>query len=175
MVAVVLGIVLGKGSSSSDASSGADAPTPTASTPSSSSSTSGKSGSVLTFEDGTKYTYHNDFGGDWAMDPKNPFGNGGKAQSWSPRVGSEEWQWGKDIVRGVNLGQVFRCPHIFICSWCVKQRVVRYSTFHTRGTKLTLWQLLSLLSYLPSTRNMLEMEPYVWSTNGHCPKPWALI
>jgi hypothetical protein len=81
----------------------------------------------LTFDDGTKYTYKNDFDGDWAFDPKNPFGSGGKAQSWSPRVGSEKWQWGKDIVRGVNLGQVLRClVDIYIYS-CVKQWMVRYS------------------------------------------------
>jgi len=116
-VATALGIVLGgKGSSSSGVSPGTDAPAPTGSTPS--SSISGKSGSILTFEDGTKYTYKNDFGGEWAMDPKNPFGSGGKAQSWSPRVGSEEWKWGNDIVRGVNLGQVFRYLLIYIRSRC---------------------------------------------------------
>jgi glucan 1,3-beta-glucosidase len=134
LVVAAVGIGLGVGLSKkgsgttggSGGSAGPGAPTPTGSTPS--SSTSGKSGSLLTFEDGTKYTYQNDFGGDWAMDPKNPFGGGGKAQSWSPRVGSEEWQWGKDIVRGVNLGQVLRCPiHIYVHSWCVIQRMVRYS------------------------------------------------
>lgn len=103
-----LGIALsrkGSASTSSTGSAGPGAASPSGSTtPSSSSATSGKSGSIITFEDGTKYTYQNDFGGDWAFDPKNPFGSGGKAQSWSPRVGSEAWQWGRDIVRGVNLG-----------------------------------------------------------------------
>lgn len=57
-------------------------------------------------EDGTKFTYQNDFGGEWAADPKQPFAAGGKAQSWSPRVSSdsETWTWGKDVIRGVNLG-----------------------------------------------------------------------
>lgn len=55
-------------------------------------------------EDGTKFTYQNNFGGDWAQDPKDPLGPGGKSQSWSKRVGTEEWVWGQDVARGVNLG-----------------------------------------------------------------------
>jgi hypothetical protein len=55
-------------------------------------------------DDGTTFTYTNGFGGDWAWDPKDPFQQGGKAQSWSKRVGSEEWDWGTDVARGVNLG-----------------------------------------------------------------------
>ncbi|KAJ4481901.1 glycoside hydrolase family 5 protein [Lentinula aciculospora] len=55
-------------------------------------------------EDGTNFTYTNNFGGNWAADPIQPFIPGGKAQSWSPRVGSEEWTWGEDVARGVNLG-----------------------------------------------------------------------
>ncbi|KAJ3711732.1 glycoside hydrolase superfamily [Lentinula raphanica] len=66
--------------------------------------TSGVSGSVIDMEDGTKFTYTNNFGGDWAADPTQPFLPGGKAQSWSPRIGAEEWTWGKDVARGVNLG-----------------------------------------------------------------------
>lgn len=64
----------------------------------------GTSGSVIVMEDGTKFTYQNTFGGDWTSDPKNPFGSGGKAQSWSKRVGAEQWVWGEDVARGVNLG-----------------------------------------------------------------------
>jgi hypothetical protein len=69
-----------------------------------SGSTSGVSGSIITLEDGTKFTYTNNFGGDWASDPKSPFAPGGKAQSWSKRIGTEDWIWGTDIARGVNLG-----------------------------------------------------------------------
>ncbi|KAJ7506726.1 glycoside hydrolase family 5 protein [Mycena galericulata] len=70
----------------------------------SSGPTTGTSGSLITMDDGTTFTYTNNFGGDWAEDPKNPFALGGKAQSWSKRIGSEEWVWGTDIARGVNLG-----------------------------------------------------------------------
>ena len=66
--------------------------------------TSGMSGSTITMDDGTKFLYQNSFGGDWAADPKIPFGPGGKAQSWSKRIGAEEWVWGQDVARGVNLG-----------------------------------------------------------------------
>jgi len=75
------------------------------------SGTSGKSGSLVTMEDGQTFTYVNNFGGEWVADPKRPFARGGKAQEWSPRIGTEEWRWGTDIIRGVNLGYV----HLFLC------------------------------------------------------------
>jgi hypothetical protein len=58
---------------------------------------------LITLEDGSTFTYNNDFGGEWLADPKKPFDSGGKAQSWSPRV-SEEWVWGEHVIHGVNLG-----------------------------------------------------------------------
>ncbi|KAF9493559.1 glycoside hydrolase family 5 protein [Pleurotus eryngii] len=54
--------------------------------------------------DGELFIYSNSYGGDWATNPGDPFAPGGKAQSWSRRVGSEEWAWGTDVIRGVNLG-----------------------------------------------------------------------
>jgi len=71
---------------------------------SSSNLLTGTDGSVVTMQDGTKFTYSNKFGGDWALNPKDPFAPGGKAQSWSPRIGKETWTWGSDVIRGVNLG-----------------------------------------------------------------------
>ncbi|KAF8874014.1 glycoside hydrolase family 5 protein [Mucidula mucida] len=53
---------------------------------------------------GTTFTYANSFGGDWREDPSDPFAPGGKAQSWGKRIGEDEWVWGEDIIRGVNLG-----------------------------------------------------------------------
>ena len=70
----------------------------------SSSSTSGKTGSRVTLDDGSTFVYTNDFGGDWVFDPKLPFAAGGQAQSWTPRVGKDDWVWGQDVVKGVNLG-----------------------------------------------------------------------
>lgn len=67
---------------------------------------SGTSGSTIaTYVNGSavEITYVNDFGGYYYYDPTNPFEKGGKAQSWSPAI-EEEWVWGRDIVRGVNLG-----------------------------------------------------------------------
>ncbi|KAJ7740225.1 exo-beta-1,3-glucanase [Mycena maculata] len=85
-----------------------DAPSSTSGSNSSSNTssgpTTGTSGSLITMDDGTTFTYQNNFGGSWAEDPSSPFSLGGQAQSWSPRVGSEEWVWGTDVARGVNLG-----------------------------------------------------------------------
>ncbi|KAF8625907.1 hypothetical protein AX17_006633 [Amanita inopinata Kibby_2008] len=83
----------------SDANKGSNITQPNSDIP-----TSGGNGSVVTLDDGSTFIYLNDFGGDWAADPKAPFGPGGKAQSWSKRIGTEEWVWGADIARGVNLG-----------------------------------------------------------------------
>jgi len=87
-----------KGSGSSSSSSGSSG------SPKFNGATSGTSGSVVKTDNGSTFTYVNNFGGEWASDPTQPFGNGGKAQSWSPRIGGEEWVWGTDIARGVNLG-----------------------------------------------------------------------
>jgi glucan 1,3-beta-glucosidase len=75
---------------------------------------------VYTYVDGveTNFTYVNEFGGDFSWDPSlGIMGKGGKAQSWSPRVG-EEWDWNTDLVRGVNLGgwlvtEPFIVPHLY--------------------------------------------------------------
>lgn len=67
------------------------------------SRTSGTSGSTIFMENGTNFTYTNEFGGDWVFNPRDPLRSGGKAQGWSPRIG-EEWKFGEDIIRGVNLG-----------------------------------------------------------------------
>ncbi|RDB14918.1 putative glucan 1,3-beta-glucosidase D [Hypsizygus marmoreus] len=80
--------------------------------------TTGETGSKFVLDDGTNFTYVNNFGGDWAWDPEHPFAAGGKAQSWSKRVGGEEWVWGKDMARGVNLGgwlvtEPFICPALY--------------------------------------------------------------
>lgn len=97
-VGVALALTKKKGSGGSTSSGGSSGGT------GSSSSTSGKTGSKVTMEDGSTFVYKNDFGGDWVMDPKLPFAAGGQAQSWTPRVGKDDWVWGQDVVKGVNLG-----------------------------------------------------------------------
>lgn len=113
VLAIAAGVVVAilltrKGGSSDVSSSGGSSGSPssggTSGGTSNNSGTSGKTGSKITMDDGTTFTYTNNFGGDWAADPKSPFAAGGKAQSWSPRVGSENWVWGTDMARGVNLG-----------------------------------------------------------------------
>ncbi|KAF8651973.1 hypothetical protein AX16_004616 [Volvariella volvacea WC 439] len=81
--------------------------------------TSGGNGSTVTMDDGSTFVYINEFGGEWADDPASPFAAGGRAQSWSPRVGGgEEWDWSANIARGVNLGgwlvtEPFICPELY--------------------------------------------------------------
>ncbi|KAG9033593.1 hypothetical protein FS837_002422, partial [Tulasnella sp. UAMH 9824] len=70
---------------------------------SSSTSFAGGDGSTITTEKGTIFTYVNKFGGTWYDDPSDPFNNNAQAQSWSPPL-SEEWDYQKHPMRGVNLG-----------------------------------------------------------------------
>jgi len=83
----------------------------------------GNGTTVSTFVNGStvEFTYINEFGGSFYFDPSNPFAKGGKAQSWTPAIG-EEWQWGTDLVKGVNLGgwlvlEPFIAPAMFQGPW----------------------------------------------------------
>jgi len=76
--------------------------TPTATPTSTKSGTlavTGGDGSTVTMEDGTKFIYHNKFGGYWHYDENDPFNNGARAQSWSPAL-NETFQYGIDQIRG---------------------------------------------------------------------------
>ncbi|KAJ3561701.1 hypothetical protein NP233_g10033 [Leucocoprinus birnbaumii] len=90
--------------SSSDTDSASDKPSTTGkpNTPQNRIVTGGD-GSVITMEDGTKFTYRNPFNGTWYYDPEDPFNNGAKAQSWTPAL-NETFNYGVDTIRGVNLG-----------------------------------------------------------------------
>ncbi|ESK92046.1 exo-beta- -glucanase [Moniliophthora roreri MCA 2997] len=77
----------------------------------------GGNGSEITMEDGTTFTYSNPFGGHWHYDPKDPFNNGARAQSWTPAL-NETFQYGVDRIRGVNVGgwltiEPFIAPALF--------------------------------------------------------------
>lgn len=85
----------GNSSSSSDSGSGSG------SSPSSTKSTvvTGGDGSTVTMDDGTTFTYSNQFGGTWYFDENDPFNNAARAQSWSPAL-NETFNWGVDKIRG---------------------------------------------------------------------------
>ncbi|KAI0785590.1 glycoside hydrolase superfamily [Abortiporus biennis] len=112
VLAVVLPVVLvavkkhNNGSSASSSSSnggGSGATGPPSNPESPSGATSGGDGSVIITEDGSKFTYVNKFGGTWVDDPKDPFNNGARPQSFSPAL-NETWDFTVHQIRGVNLG-----------------------------------------------------------------------
>ena len=111
VAAIVIAVLLTRPKSSHSASSPSPSPPRPTSGPDGSDrpprpagATSGGSGSTVTKDDGNTFVYINNFGGDWVDDPATPFAPGGRAQSWSPRVGNETWVWGQNLARGVNLG-----------------------------------------------------------------------
>ncbi|KAL0578127.1 hypothetical protein V5O48_003870 [Marasmius crinis-equi] len=68
--------------------------------------TSGSDGSEVITEDGVKFVYKNSFGGFWVQDPKEPFNNNARANSWTPPL-NESWDFTKHRIYGVNLGGLF--------------------------------------------------------------------
>ncbi|KAI0262189.1 glycoside hydrolase superfamily [Gloeopeniophorella convolvens] len=70
-----------------------------------SGATSGSDGSTIV-SGNTTFTYSNKFGGFWVDDPKDPFNNDARPNSWTPPLNTS-WNWGTDHVYGVNLGGLF--------------------------------------------------------------------
>jgi glucan 1,3-beta-glucosidase len=74
-------------------------PTESASSSTPSQTVTGGAGSLITMEDGTTFTYNNQFGGYWYFDENDPFNNGARAQSWTPAL-NETFNYGIDKIRG---------------------------------------------------------------------------
>ncbi|KZV62971.1 glycoside hydrolase family 5 protein [Peniophora sp. CONT] len=68
--------------------------------------TTGGNGSVITASNGTTFTYINEFGGYWIDDPKDPFNNDARPNSWTPPLNTS-WDFVNDRIYGVNLGGLF--------------------------------------------------------------------
>ncbi|KAL0946390.1 hypothetical protein HGRIS_012619 [Hohenbuehelia grisea] len=92
------------GSSSDSGNSGSGNSEP--GKPATAAAFTGGDGSTIIKEDGSTFTYSNKFGGFWVSDPKDPFNNGARPNSWTPPL-NQSWTWGKDRVFGVNLGGLF--------------------------------------------------------------------
>ncbi len=71
-------------------------------TPSTTAAITGGDGSQVTLEDGSTFTYSNQFGGFWVSDPSDPFASGAKPNSWTPAL-NESWTYGKDRIYGYVL------------------------------------------------------------------------
>lgn len=74
-------------------------PTQTAGSATPSQTVTGGDGSIITMEDGTTFTYKNQFGGYWYFDENDPFNNGAQAQSWTPAL-NQTFNYGIDKIRG---------------------------------------------------------------------------
>ncbi|KAG8998556.1 hypothetical protein FRB94_006766 [Tulasnella sp. JGI-2019a] len=68
-----------------------------------SNAVTGGDGSKVTTDNGTTFTYNNTFGGYWYFDPKDPFNDSAKAQSYAPAL-NETWDFNNNRIFGVNLG-----------------------------------------------------------------------
>lgn len=67
--------------------------------PSANGAITGGDGSEVTMEDGSNFTYSNQFGGFWVSDPADPFASYAKPNSWTPAL-NETWVYGKDRIFG---------------------------------------------------------------------------
>ncbi|KLO13412.1 glycoside hydrolase [Schizopora paradoxa] len=68
--------------------------------------TTGGNGSTITTENGTTFTYVNNYGGYWIDDSNDPFNDGAQCNSWTPPL-NQTWDWSKNKINGVNLGGWF--------------------------------------------------------------------
>ena len=59
----------------------------------------GRDGDTVKMENGQEFVYKNQFAGWFYDDPKDPFNNGAKAQSYTPGL-NETWDYTKDLIRG---------------------------------------------------------------------------
>ncbi|KAF8912303.1 glycoside hydrolase family 5 protein [Mucidula mucida] len=66
----------------------------------------GGNGTVITLENGTEFTYINEFGGFWVDDASDPYTYAAQPNSWTPPLNTT-WDWSKDRAYGVNLGGLF--------------------------------------------------------------------
>lgn len=111
VIAIPAGVVSKKknqGHQSQDnaASTGTQTKTASGSKPTTAVDITGGDGSTIKAEDGTTFTYNNKFGGTWVSDRDAPFNNNAQANSWTPPL-NQTWTFGKDRIRGVNLGGWF--------------------------------------------------------------------
>ena len=98
----------------------------------------GRNGDIVTMEDGTNFTYTNNFGGHFVVDEvccvafvidacscaddvflvqSNPYNYDARPQEWTPPL-NESWPFGKQRIFGVNLGgwlvpEPFIVPHLY--------------------------------------------------------------
>ncbi|KAF9014848.1 glycoside hydrolase [Hymenopellis radicata] len=86
-------------------------------------------GSQVTLEDGSTFTYSNQFGGFWVSDPSDLFASGAKPNSWTPAL-NQSWTYGKDRIFGVNLG-----------GWFVLEPFISPALFQKYPTAIDEWSL----------------------------------
>ncbi|TFK19430.1 glycoside hydrolase [Coprinopsis marcescibilis] len=66
----------------------------------------GGDGSTITTENGTTFTYVNNFGGFWYSDPDDPYNDSAQPNSWTPPL-NESFDYATTRIYGVNLGGLF--------------------------------------------------------------------
>ena len=79
----------------------------------------GGDGSTVTTDDGSTFVYKNSFGGIWVSDPKNPFNNSAKPNSWTPAL-SEQWDWANNRINGY-------VPYVFASVFMLLTYAIRAS------------------------------------------------
>lgn len=85
--------------SENDTSGQTSAPEPSSTPVTPQAAITGGDGSEVTTEDGTKFTYVNQFGGYWVSDPDNPWNDGARPNSWTPAL-NESWDYSRNRIYG---------------------------------------------------------------------------
>ncbi|TFK50803.1 glycoside hydrolase family 5 protein [Heliocybe sulcata] len=110
--------------------------------------TTGGNGSEVIMEDGTKFTYINNFGGFWVQDPNDPFNNNAQPNSWTPPL-NQTWDWGKNRVFGVNLG-----------GWFVIEPFIMPSFFQKYNGTVDEWTLSIAMANDTASGGLQQLEDH---------------
>ncbi|KAF8881403.1 glycoside hydrolase superfamily [Gymnopilus junonius] len=108
----------------------------------------GGNGSLVKLENGTEFTYKNQFGGFWVQDPANPFNNNAQPNSWTPPLNTS-WRWGVDRIYGVNLG-----------GWLVMEPFITPSLYQKYPTAVDEFTLSQALAADTASGGLQQLEDH---------------
>ncbi|PPQ78311.1 hypothetical protein CVT25_011682 [Psilocybe cyanescens] len=108
----------------------------------------GGDGSTIKANDGSTFTYNNNFGGIWYSDPSDPFKDYAYPNSWTPPL-NQIWDYGKDRIFGVNLG-----------GWLVLEPFISPAVFQRYPGAVDEWTLSTLMAADTANGGLNQLEEH---------------
>ncbi len=134
-------------------------------TPSATGAITGRDGSQVTLEDGSTFTYSNQFGGFWVSDPSDPFASGAKPNSWTPAL-NETWTYGKDHIFGYiffripSMSGAESCLSVNLGGWLVLEPFISPALFQKYPGTVDEWTLSEAMAADPDGGGLDQLEEH---------------